>query len=95
LKPQTCDAHLTDAFSQYRKYPTEDGERYFINARFITSTFDAAPKLLVDVERLLRGDEGVLRFYTSRTKNNIDKSRGTTFRNPYLKISQTLPESPP
>lgn len=92
-----CDTpHLTDFLppSQLvRKYPTENGERYFVNARFITATFDANPKLLVDVERLLKGDEGVLRFYTSKTKNNIDKSRGLSFRNPYLKIAQTLPES--
>ena len=67
-----------------RKYPTESGERYFNNARFITSTFDASPKMLIEIERLLRADDGVLRFYTTKAKSNIEKSRGLSFRNPYL-----------
>ena len=67
-----------------RKYPTEAGERYFDSARFITSTFDTSPKMLIEVERLLKADEGVLRFYTTRAKNNIVAARGTSFRNPYL-----------
>ena len=79
-------AYYNTSFSllTFRKYPTEAGERYFDSARFITSTFDTSPKMLIEVERLLKADEGVLRFYTTRAKNNIVAARGTSFRNPYL-----------
>jgi Ribosomal protein S6 len=76
-----------------RQYPTEEGERYFDEARFITATFDASPKLLNDVERLLRADEGVLRFYTTRTRNNVSKIRGESFRNRYLNVLPMVPPS--
>lgn len=84
---------LNDAtYLKRRQYPTPEGERYFDEARFITATFDASPKLLNDVERLLRADEGVLRFYTTRTRNNVSKIRGESFRNRYLNV---LPMAPP
>ena len=80
-------------YSKCRQYPTEKGERYFDEARFITATFDASPKLLNDVERLLRADEGVLRFYTTRTRNNVSKVRGESFRNRYLTVLPDLSSS--
>ena len=40
--------------------------------------------MLIEIERLLRADDGVLRFYTTKAKSNIEKSRGLSFRNPYL-----------
>ena len=58
----------------------------------MTATFDASPKLLVEVERLLRDEEDILRFFTTKVvKNNALRTRGDSFRNPYLKEPVVLP----
>jgi Ribosomal protein S6 len=69
-----------------RKYPTTDGTRYFWDARYITTSFDASPKVLVETERLLRTEEGILRFFTIRGKTSIERCRGNSYRNPYLSV---------
>lgn len=68
------------------------GERYFWDARYITTSFNASPKSLTEIERQLRQEEGVLRFFTTKMKSNITRSRGFSFRNPYLSITQ-LPKN--
>ena len=72
-----------------RKYPTTDGSRYFWEARYITASFDASPKVLVETERLLRNEEGILRFFTVKGKTSAERSRGLSYRNPFLKTGAT------
>jgi ribosomal protein S6 len=72
----------------FRKYPAADGTRYFWEARYITTTFDASPKTLIDIDRLLKADDVVLRHFTTKPKSAIDKARGSSYRNPYLSTTK-------
>ena len=54
----------------------------------MTATFDASPKCLLETERMLRNQDNVLRFFTVKMDTAFDRSRGKSFRNPYLKSSQ-------
>jgi ribosomal protein S6 len=62
-----------------------DGSRYFWEARFVCSTFDASPAALKETERLLRNEESVLKFFTVKLKTAVDRSKATSYKNPYLK----------
>jgi len=66
-----------------RKFVSTDGDRYFWNARFVTTTFDAAPKVLADVNRLLRDDEAVLRYHTTKIDSKMSRLRAANYKNPY------------
>jgi hypothetical protein len=68
-----------------RQYPTTDGTRYFWEARYVSTYFDASPKVLKEVERLLRNEEAILRFFTVKKTTAADRVRGYNYRNPYLK----------
>jgi ribosomal protein S6 len=50
------------------------------------TTFDASPNSMKELERSLRNEEGIIRFYPLKLKSVFDKCRDTTYRNPYLKI---------
>lgn len=67
-----------------RKYASVDGSRHFWEARFITSSFDANPKCLIELDRMLRNEEGVLRYFTEKKNTTIDKVNSKSYRNPYL-----------
>lgn len=67
-----------------RKYPTLDGSRYFWEARFLTCTIDASPKCLEDIDRFIKTDGCVLRYFTIKTKATVDLVTNPSFRNPYL-----------
>jgi hypothetical protein len=67
-----------------RRYAVTDGSRYFWEARFVCSTFDASPQALKETERLLRNEEGVLKFFTVKLKTAVDRSKATSYKNPYL-----------
>lgn len=64
-----------------RKYAATDGTRHFWDARYISSTFDASPKALVEVERFLRNEEGVLRVFTTKQEVGADRVRGGNYKN--------------
>jgi len=66
-----------------RKYVSMSGQRYFWDARFVTTTFDASPETLGDIKRLLRDDEGVIRYFTTKQTTNIDRLTATNYKNPY------------
>ena len=53
----------------------EEEQKYHWRARYISSYFDANPKTIKEVERVLRLDENVLRFFTLRPKTQADLIR--------------------
>ena len=53
----------------------EEEQKYHWRARYISSYFDASPKCVKEVERVLRLDENVLRFFTLRPKTQADLIR--------------------
>ncbi len=67
-----------------RKYPTVDGERYFWEARYVTTMFDASPKSLREIERFLKNEEAILRQFTIKVDSAVDRAHGNTYKNPYL-----------
>ncbi len=70
----------------FRKYPTDEGERYFWEARYITATFDASPNALKEATRVMKTDAGVLRVFTTKLQNALDVCQGHTYRNPFLNV---------
>lgn len=67
-----------------KKFASSDGSRYFWEARYVTATFDSSPKGLFESERLLRNEEGVLRFFSTKQLTTIDKCNSSSFKNPYF-----------
>ena len=63
-----------------RKYASTDGTRHFWDARYTSSIFDASPKALIEVDRLLRNEEGVLRVFTTK-KEGASRVRSSNFKN--------------
>ena len=57
--------------------------RYFWDARFMTTTFDANPKTLTELNRLLRDDEAVLRYFTDKVPTNMARVTAKNYKNPY------------
>lgn len=53
----------------------EEEQKYHWRARYISSYFDASPATVKEVERVLRLDENVLRFFTLRPKTQADLIR--------------------
>ena len=66
-----------------------DGTRYFWEARFVTTTFDASPTALVEIDRVMRNEEGVLRTFTVKLKSGLDRSRCANYKNPYLNVEKS------
>jgi len=64
-----------------RKYASTDGTRHFWDARYVSSYFDASPKALIEVERLLRNEEGVLRVFTIKKESGSARVRGGNWKN--------------
>lgn len=52
----------------------------------MTSTFDASPKTMFEAERVLRNEEGIIRFYTVKTETTIDRANTRNFRNPLWNV---------
>ena len=71
-----------------RKYISTTGERSFWGARFMTTTFDASPKVLAELGRLLRDDEAVLRYFTDKVPTKMDRTTATNYKNPYGAIEK-------
>ena len=65
------------------KFATKDGDRYFWEARYTSSFFDANPKTLIELGRMLKNQEEVLRFFTLKRDTTASKVRSNNFRNPY------------
>ena len=66
-----------------RKYPTREGERYFWEARYVSTFFDANPRTLVDIGRMLRTEDGILRFFTLKRPTAKDRVASKNYRNPF------------
>ncbi len=78
----------------FRKFATADGTRYFWEARYITATFDANPKVLIETDRLLKNEEGVLRSFTVKMKTTFDKAKENSYRNVYAGAQPTRYPTP-
>jgi ribosomal protein S6 len=72
-----------------KRYATRDGERYFWDARYTSSFFDANPRTLTEIGRMLRNEEGVLRFFTLKKPTTAERTASENYKNPYLKRSET------
>lgn len=70
-------------FFLHRKYAVQDGSRYFWEARFISTTFDASPKCLVEIDRMLRNENEVLRTVTLKLDTAHDRATTNSYKNPY------------
>jgi ribosomal protein S6 len=66
-----------------RKFTSTTGERYFWDARFTTTTFDVSPDVLVDINRFLRDDEAVLRYFTIKQDDKMHRVASKNYKNPY------------
>jgi len=64
-----------------RKYATTEGKRHFWEARYVSTCFDASPTALVEIDRLLRNEEGVLRYFTVKKETALNRAKGLTYRN--------------
>ena len=71
-----------------RKYATQEGQRHFWEARYITTLFDASPKCLIETERVLKNNEGLLRFFTIKQPSVIDRVNSKSYKNPFGTIAQ-------
>ena len=61
------------------------GERHHWQSKLIVSTCDLSPRGLINVNRILRSSDDVLRFFTIREKNSgIDKVRSRKRSNPFV-----------
>lgn len=61
-----------------------DGSRYFWEARYVSTTFDASPKCLIEIDRMLRNEEGVLRAFTVKHKSSLFRCSSKNYKNPYF-----------
>lgn len=75
-----------------RKYPTRDGERYFWEARYVSTYFDANPRTLIELGRMLRTEEGILRFFTLKRDTVKDRVAAKNFRNPFRPLKAQVEE---
>ena len=73
-------------FLLIRKYASTF-DRYCWEARFVTSTFDVSPKGLADVERFLRNEESILRFFTIKAESAATRFNSRSYKNPYLEVN--------
>eukprot|EP00598_Pedospumella_elongata_P001702 CAMPEP_0184967494 /NCGR_PEP_ID=MMETSP1098-20130426/858_1 /TAXON_ID=89044 /ORGANISM="Spumella elongata, Strain CCAP 955/1" /LENGTH=114 /DNA_ID=CAMNT_0027488965 /DNA_START=94 /DNA_END=438 /DNA_ORIENTATION=+ len=69
-----------------RTFAVVDGPRYFWEARYLTATFDASPAALVEIGRMFRNEENVLRAFTIKRKSTVFQSSGGNYKNPYFNL---------
>ncbi len=60
-----------------------DGQRLFWNAKYISVTMDASPETLRESERVLRSDDGIIRFQAIRIETAVTRFGSRNYRNPY------------
>ncbi len=66
-----------------RKYKTMDGQRVFWNAKFFSVIVDASPETMKESDRVLRSDDGIIRFQAIKIETAADRFGSKNFRNPY------------
>ena len=57
------------------------------DARYISTIIDASPYALKEVDRLLKNDEGILRYFTLKQTSAAQRAKNTGWRNPYMEKS--------
>lgn len=77
-----------------RQFPSMDGQRYFFEARYITVTYDAHPKVLTETDRLLKSEEALIRSFVVKQRSAFDLARGVTYRNQYRDDIKNDPRKP-
>jgi ribosomal protein S6 len=71
-----------------RKYATRDGDRYFWEARYVSTFFDLSPKALPEVARFLRTEDSILRFDTLKRETANSRVASRNHRNPFFEKPQ-------
>ena len=71
-----------------RQFAVVNGPRHFWEARYVTTTFDASPAALVEIGRLFRNEENVLRAFTIKRKATIFQASGENYKNPYFHLNK-------
>jgi ribosomal protein S6 len=66
-----------------RKYATREGDRYFWEARYVSTYFDISPKALPEVARFLRTEDGILRFDTLKRETANTRVASKNYKNPF------------
>eukprot|EP00388_Colpodella_angusta_P032136 GDKK01025588.1.p1 GENE.GDKK01025588.1~~GDKK01025588.1.p1 ORF type:complete len:131 (+),score=23.62 GDKK01025588.1:77-469(+) len=75
-----------------RQFAVVNGPRHFWEARYVTTTFDASPAALVEIGRLFRNEENVLRAFTIKRKASIFRATGENYKNPYFHLDKPKEE---
>ena len=73
-------------YNFFRKFSVTDGTRYFWKARFVSTIFDASPPCLIEIERYLKNQDGVLRVFTIKHTSAVERSTCRNYKNPYLDV---------
>jgi len=55
----------------------------------VTTTFDASPAALVEIGRMFRNEDNVLRAFTIKRKATIFQASGENYKNPYFHVNNT------
>jgi hypothetical protein len=76
-----------------REFPTEEGERHFWNAKYVTATFDASPDCLSQATRILKMDGGVIRVHTLKLKSLQQAIKQNNYKNPFFQPSRPSNQS--
>ena len=75
----------THVFVFDRRVRDAKGGRYHWQAKMITSTCDLSPRGLVNVNRILRSSDDVLRFFTIKVKKSgLNTVRSRKRSNPFI-----------
>ncbi|CAM9104081.1 unnamed protein product [Heterosigma akashiwo] len=66
------------------------GDRYFYHGRFVSTFFDASPKVLQGLTDILKLDTNVLRFTHMRPKTQMDTAKAAHRFNSWAPDQQTV-----
>lgn len=47
-------------------------------------TFDASPKCLIEAERVIKGDEVIIRYFTLKQDSTSERIYSETYKNPFM-----------
>ena len=58
----------------------------------MSSYFDASPKTLIEVNRLLKNEDGILRFFTLKKQTSDERVNAKNYKNPYKTATPVIEE---
>lgn len=60
----------------------------------MSTTFDASPNCLIEIDRMLRNEEGVLRAFTVKHKSSLFRCSSKNYKNPFFEPPAASEERP-